>query len=171
MKYGPIPEVCDVNGKPLSKLGSVIMPSLPGRFLELLELIVCETLADPEILRTVYCERLVESIRSRTRCVEITDESTVPIVRQPLRSQAKAPTPKAREHTESGKRESRVVEDSESTNISSHVQEWVTVTTKFCGLVVIRPDNRLYEQNRLTCTNLVATTEPDIQIRVLITDF
>lgn len=95
IKYGPIPEVCEANGKPLSTLGSVKMCIRLGRFFSMIKFIACERLAAPAILGTDYCDRFIESITPRTKCVELSDGSKIPIVRRPLRFQAQALPPKA----------------------------------------------------------------------------
>lgn len=79
---GPSLDIRDANNRPLRTIGLIKLPVRLGRFLALMEFIVCERLAVPLILGASYFDKFVEAIYLRKRKVELADHSEIPIVRR-----------------------------------------------------------------------------------------
>lgn len=76
--------------------------------------------------------------------------STVPIVRRPLKSHSKPPTPKAWEPSEMGQRDPGLTKASKNPMDQPLKPEMVYVTNKCRVWVVFKLQTQLYENNHLT---------------------
>ncbi|CAN8063205.1 unnamed protein product [Agarophyton chilense] len=91
IRYGPLPDIRDATKNAVKIVGTVRLMVRLGRFVVLVDFIVCKKLAAPVVLGCDYCDKFFEAIRPRRNLVELDDGSMVPIVRKPMRSCHKAP--------------------------------------------------------------------------------
>lgn len=172
VRTGPLPDICDANGKPLSMLGAATLPVRLGNRLVKVEFIVCNKLAAPAILGCDFCDRFVEAILPRRKLVELDDGTTVPITRRVLKRPQTAPElPRTRNTIVLGGRVSPKVKVAVATEIPAEAQAWVTVTTERHGLVVLQPFGRLYDNHKLLLSNAVVQVEPNTAFKVLVANF
>lgn len=74
-------KIKDSNKRKVSLIGAVKLEIQLGSFTPLVEFTVGEKLAVPFILNGGFCDRLVEAIYRRCRCVMLYDGNTIPMMR------------------------------------------------------------------------------------------
>ncbi|CAN8069585.1 unnamed protein product [Agarophyton chilense] len=154
IRYGPLRDIRDANKNALKTLGTVRLVVRLGRFVVLVDFIVCKTLAAPVVLGCDYCDKFVEAIRRRRKLVELDDGSMVPIVRKPMRRCPEAPPlPLSMEYGKSRGLVSPRIRVAKSAMPKAQTQTWVQVRTERHGLVVIQPNTRMYESRGLLVAN------------------
>ena len=172
IRYGPLPDICDANDRPLRMIGTIRLVVRLGRLVSLADFIICQQLAAPMILGADYCDRFVEAIRPRKKLIELDDGSTVPIVRRPLKRHPKlTPLPEGLDYDRTSGRVSPKVRAAETIIIPAKSQAWITVTTARHGLGVIQPNEDLYKRRLLAVANGVVQVEPATPFRVLVANF
>ena len=172
IRHGPLPNIGDANNNPLYTIGTLALVVRLGRRIVKVEFIVCERLAAPVILGCDFCDRFVEAIRPRKKLVEMDDGTEVPIVRRPLRRTPKSPPlPPSQEYHFTGGRSSTKVKTAETFKLPPSSQTWVTVTSTHHGLILLQPQEFLYENHQILASNGVADVEPGRPFRVLVAHF
>ena len=140
IRHGPMPNVADANNNPIKMTGLVNLVVRLGTRLVRVEFIVCERLAAPMILGCDFCDRFVEAIYPRQKCIELDNGSTVSIVRRPLRRAPKAPPlPPSQEYVKAGGRTTPKVRVAERTLLPPESQTWVSVTSQRQRMKVLQP--------------------------------
>ena len=91
LKQGQLPSIADANNRPLTMSGRVDLVVQLGYTRVRAEFLVCERLAAPMIIGADFCDQHVEAILPRRRTVELTDGTTIPMVRRVPRRHPKAP--------------------------------------------------------------------------------
>ncbi|CAN8076123.1 unnamed protein product [Agarophyton chilense] len=172
IRYGPLPDIRDANKNAVKTLGTVRLLVRLGRFVVLVDFIVCKTLAAPVVLGCDYCDKFVEAIRPRRKLVELDDRSMVPIVRKPMRRCSEAPRlPPSMEYGKSGGRVSPRIRVAKSAMLKAQTQTWVQVRTERHGFVVIQPNTRMYESCGLLVANGIVQVDPGSPFWILVSNF
>ena len=172
LKQGQLPSIADANNRPLSMSGRVDLFVQLGYTRVRAEFLVCERLAAPMIIGADFCDQHVEAILPRRRTVELTDGTTIPIVRKVPRRHPKAPKlPPEQEYVPASGRISPKVRVSSKIVLAPESQTFVSVTCKGHGAYVVEPSEDLYTKHGLTAANGIVFIKPDIPFRILIANF
>lgn len=170
--HGPSMDIGDANNRPLRTIGSLKMPVRLGRFVALVDFIVCAKLAVTIILGADYCDKFVEAIYPRRRIVELTDSSEVSIVRKVVSKKMKpklVPGEPGEDPTDG--RVSPKVKVSRPVTVEPGTRRVVQCTAQRTGLVVIQPYAPLYNRHGLVVTNGVTQVEPNKAFHILVANF
>ncbi|CAN8069066.1 unnamed protein product [Agarophyton chilense] len=172
IRYGPLPDIRDANKNAVKTLGTVRLVVRLGRFVVLVDFIVCKTLAAPVVLGCDYCDKFVEANRPRRRLVELDDGSMVPIVRKPMRRCSEAPPlPPSMKYRKSRGRVSPRIRVAKGAMLKAQTQTWVQVRTERHGLVVIQPNTRMYESRGFLFANGIVQVDPGSPFWILVINF
>lgn len=79
---GPPINIGERQKRPLRTIRNIQMPVRLGRFVALVDFVVCDKLAVPFMLGADFCDRFVEAMYRRKKMVELKDHSQVSIVRK-----------------------------------------------------------------------------------------
>lgn len=145
--FGPLPNICDSNSRPLKMLGTVWLPVRLNHHFTLYEFIVCKTFAASAVLDTDFCSRFVKVIFPTKRVIELNNKTIVLIVGCPLKLVSRglqALFPASLEDTAPASSLTSVIKSSEALTVPSHSQSLVKVIIKKHGLIVRHSGPRLY---------------------------
>lgn len=137
-----------------------------------MDFIVCERLAAGLVLECNFCDKFVESIRPRKRCVEMDDGSTLPLVREPSRRVAEAiALPAKQEYPALNGRDSTSVRMARLTVLRPQRQIYVSVTRGRLGPCVILPPDEFYQKHQLLTMNGTVELQPGNPFRILVVSY
>ena len=153
-------------------VGTLALIVRHGRRIVKVDFIVCERIAAPVILECDFCDRFVEAIRPRKELVEMDDGMEVTIVRGPLRRKPKSPPlSQSQEYPFTKGRSPTKVKTAETIKLPPSSETWVTVTSTRHGLILLQPQESLYENHQVLTSNGVADVEPGRPFRVWVANF
>ena len=138
----------DAGNRSVNICGTIDLVVELGSRLEVVQFNVVEKLAVDIILGCDFCDKHVEAIRPRRSNVELDDGTTIPIIRRPSTGHKDAvPLPEAQEWVRKPRRKSNKISVHEPIILQPETQTFVTVTCEHDGLILVEPDEKLYERH------------------------
>lgn len=172
----PDDNIRDANGNRLDVMGHCEMEVQLGTFVTRATFMVCHNLAAPVILGCDYCDRFVEAIRPRQREVELTNGTTIPIVRKALTHDSVTATLSS---VSTGAQEKQWrISSSGQIQLVGERQTWVPVTftkptqeARRVNTFMVKPHPRLFENRRCSTANGIIDVQGGTSFLLLVANW
>lgn len=145
--FAPI-KIREGSHRPSNTVGVINLAIHIGRTVEMVNFNVFNRLTITLIWSCYYCDKHVQSIKTRHLIVELVDQTSVQILRRPPPGVSGAiPLPKQHEYVPAKVRICNKVKVTKMNVLQPETHNWITAVTDYQGLLPIGPCQRFYERH------------------------